>query len=107
MWIHLFLGLKGGPSGLVEIRRRHRSGHPRRVEGSARGREVQWIGGVLELRAASVELALTINDKLMTESRTEGEQLIHTEVGGLLQAERLAGKLSWVLQGSSRAPPRR
>ena len=73
----------------------------------ARGREVQCIGGVLELRAASVELALTINEKLVTESRTEGEQLMHTEVGGLLQGERLAGKLCWALQGSSRAPPRR
>ena len=73
----------------------------------ARGREVQWIGVVFELRAASVELALTINEKLMAEIRTECEQLMHTKVGGLLQAERLAGKLSWALQGSSRAPPRR
>ena len=43
----------------------------------------------------------------INEIRTECEQLMHNKVGGLLQAERLAGKLSWALQGSPRAPPRR
>ena len=61
----------------------------------ARGTEVPWIGVAFELRAASAELALTINVKLMSEIRTECEQLMQTKVVGLLRAERLAGKLSW------------
>ena len=96
VWIHLFPGLKGAPlvwSGFAAAIARVVQGTLKPTEGRmqlvrddptgtlfARGRRLIFV------IAGVTRLILAIN-----EIRTECEHLMHTKVGGLLQAERLAG----------------
>ena len=61
----------------------------------AKGKEIQWIGVVFELRLMSAELALTITERLMRDIREECDAMMSSAVVGLRHTERLAGKLSW------------
>ena len=52
----------------------------------AKGKEIQWIGVVFELRTASAELALTITEKLMLDIRGECDAMMNVSVVGLRRA---------------------